>query len=63
MAPRDSGQRDPQEQELYELLTELDRLEELLDEMADLDVSSREDAERRIAELNARVDALSNEHP
>ena len=63
MSPRGPANLDPDDQELYRLLTELDRLEELLDEMADLDVASREDAERRIAELNARVDALSDQQP
>ncbi len=48
---------DPADQELYALLDELDRLEELLEEMTDLGVSSRADAERRIAELNAKVDS------
>lgn len=61
MSPRGATNPNPQEQELIELLTQLDRLEELLDEMADLDVTSREEAERRIAELNARVDALTGE--
>ena len=41
---------------LYPVLDELDRLEDLLDEMTDLGVSSRADVERRIAELNARID-------
>ena len=42
---------------LYPVLEELDRLEDLLEEMTDLGVTSRADVERRIAELNARVDA------
>ncbi len=48
---------DPTDQELYALLDELDRLEELLEEMTDLGVSTRADAERRISELNAKVDS------
>ena len=44
------------DQALYPVLDELDRLEDLLEEMADLGVSSRAEVERRIAELNARID-------
>lgn len=57
--------------ELYALYDELDRLEELLEDMADLGVSSAAEAERRIIELNAQIDALEatldegrpSEHP
>lgn len=42
--------------ELHELLVELDRLEELLEEMAELGVASRAEAEAKLAELNRRVD-------
>jgi hypothetical protein len=45
--------------ELFALLDELDRLEELIEDMDDLGVSSREQAELRIASLNLQVDALS----
>ena len=51
----------PAERTLYPLLDELDRLEELLEEMAELGVASVADIERRIAELNAQVDALPPE--
>lgn len=44
---------------LYPLLDELDRLEDLLEEMDDLKVASRADVERRMAELNAEIDRLS----
>jgi hypothetical protein len=47
------------EDELFALLDELDRLEELIEDMDDLGVSSREQAELRIASLNLQVDALS----
>ncbi|MFL5761206.1 MAG: hypothetical protein ACJ789_15915 [Thermomicrobiales bacterium] len=47
--------------ELFALLDELDRLEELLEDMEELGVASREQAEARIAFLNLRVDALSTE--
>ena len=40
------------------LLEELDRLEELLEEMRDLNVESTADIVRRIAELNAAVDDI-----
>jgi hypothetical protein len=47
--------------ELFVLLDELDRLEELLEDMTDLGVDTREEAESRIASLNIRVDALSDD--
>jgi hypothetical protein len=53
---------DPTDADLYQLLDELDRLEELLEDMADLGVTSVADVERRIAELNAEVDARSGDH-
>jgi hypothetical protein len=43
----------------YPLLDELDRLEDLLEEMADLGVESRAEAERRMAELSAEIDRRS----
>ena len=46
---------------LLPLLEELDRLEDLLEEMEELGVGSRADVERRLAELNARVDEMSDE--
>jgi hypothetical protein len=42
----------------YALYDELDRLEELLEDMAALGVTSADEAERRIAALNDRIDAL-----
>ena len=42
----------------YQLYDELDRLEELLEDMAALQVQSAIEAEARIAELNTRIDAL-----
>src|SRR5687768_15091098 len=45
--------------ELYALLDQLDRLEELLEEMDELGVASRADAERRLADLHAQVDVLA----
>ena len=57
---RASGQ-EPNDDELYRLLDELDRLEDLLEEMDELGVSSRSDVERRMADRNARVDELTGE--
>ena len=45
------------DREILPILEELDRLEDLLEEMTDLGVSTRADVEHRIVELNARVDA------
>jgi hypothetical protein len=45
--------------QLYALLDELDRLEELIEDMDDLGVSSREDAERRMTDLDAQIEALA----
>jgi hypothetical protein len=45
--------------DLYALLEELDRLEELIEDMDSLGVHSREEAERRIAELDARVEEIA----
>lgn len=41
---------------LHALLVELDRLEELIEEMDDLQVMSRAEAESRMAELHQKVD-------
>ncbi len=48
------------DKETYALLDELDRLEELIEEMDALGVTSRSEAEQRLAELNVRVDGLSD---
>jgi hypothetical protein len=42
------------------LIAELDRLEDLLEDMEELRVFSRDEVERRMAEINARVDTLTN---
>lgn len=57
MSPRPSVS----ESDLYGLYDELDRLEELLEDMATLQVRSVADIEERIAELNARIDAIEDE--
>ena len=48
----------PNDVDAYQLYDELDRLEELLEDMAALGVQSAIEAEARIAELNTRIDAL-----
>lgn len=48
------------ESEIYRLYDLLDRYEELLEDMTDLQVRSSDDAERRIAELNEQIDALES---
>ena len=45
----------------YPILDQLDRLEELLEEMDELGVSSRPEIERRIAELEAQLDDVSGD--
>lgn len=45
--------------DLYALLDQLDRLEELLEEMAELGVASREEIEHRITDLHIQVDHLA----
>jgi hypothetical protein len=59
MANAKPGSNHKPDDELFALLDELDRLEELIEDMDDLGVSSREQAELRIASLNLQVDALS----
>lgn len=50
----------PAERETYRVLEELDRLEDLMEEMDELNVSTRVEAEQRIAQLNARLDELAD---
>ncbi|MGI8477242.1 MAG: hypothetical protein ACR2OO_12845 [Thermomicrobiales bacterium] len=45
----------------FDLYDRLDRYEELLEDMAELDVASVDDVERRIIELNERIDALETD--
>ena len=59
MPPRDHPPDESEERVLQPLIEELDRLEDLLEEMEELRVNDRADIERRLAELNARVDELS----
>lgn len=49
--------------ELYTLLETLDRLEELLEDMDEFGVASRDDIEVRMREIHARVDELEQTLP
>lgn len=51
----------PNESEIYALYDELDKLEELLEDMATLGVQTATEVELQIAELNARIDALEEQ--
>lgn len=53
-----SKRTQPDDADTYSLYDELDRLEELLEDMAALQVTSIIEAEARIAELNTRIDAI-----
>ena len=61
--PRDSrkGPADDRDREDYASLDLLDRLEELLEEMDDLNVASRDQVERRIAEIEATLADVEGE--
>lgn len=47
----------------YALFDQLDRLEELLEDMMSLDIRSIDDLEQRIEALNAQIDASDDELP
>lgn len=49
--------------DLNTLLNTLDRLEELIEEMAELGVTSRDEAEARMREIHAQVDELETPAP
>ncbi|MFM9108422.1 MAG: hypothetical protein ACKOWF_17185 [Chloroflexota bacterium] len=49
------------DRELEQLLLELDRLEDLREEMQDLGVTDLDSLHRRVADLNARIDDLTGE--
>jgi hypothetical protein len=51
--------RDP----MFDKLMMLDRLEELLEEMAELGVVTRDDVEARIRELEAEIDDATDDSP
>lgn len=53
MARADSGK-------LFDLYEKLDRLEELIEDMTDLGISTREEAERLIADLDSQIEELES---
>lgn len=55
-----SKPKQSQSNELYEKYEELDRLEELLEDMMELGVSSIADVEARMLLLNERIDELES---
>lgn len=60
MAPKRSH-RTNDEDSVRRLYAELDRLEELLEDMAELNISTAAEAESRIVALNAQIDDLEND--
>lgn len=46
---------------LYPLLERLDRLEELIEEMDELGVATRQEAEQQMAALHAEIDRMTDE--
>ncbi|HEU5424394.1 MAG TPA: hypothetical protein VFU72_12685 [Nitrolancea sp.] len=52
-----------EEPSLYELLLELDRLEELREDLQERGLRTLEEVERRIAELHQRIDELEDAEP
>jgi hypothetical protein len=53
--------RSDREHELNQVLQTLDQLEELLEDMDELGVNSRAEAEARMRELNGRADELEGQ--
>jgi hypothetical protein len=45
-------------QKLFELYERMDRIEELIEDMDELGISSREDAERLMVELDGQIEEL-----
>ena len=52
-----------EEPSLHELLLELDRLEELREDLQERGLRTLEEVERRIAELHQRIDELEDAEP
>ncbi len=51
----------PSQPPLYDLLTELDRLEEIREDLEELGLRTLEEVDARIEELNQLIDDLSGE--
>jgi phage shock protein A len=45
---------------LYDLYERLDRIEELIEDMDDMGIASREDAERLMIELDSQIEELES---
>ena len=52
-----------EEPSLYELMLELDRLEELREDLQERGLRTLEEVERRIAEVHQRIDELEDAEP
>lgn len=61
MTRNDRAGGDASQARLLALYEALDRLEELLEDMAELQVRSLEEAEARILQLNAEIDELEQQ--
>ncbi len=61
MSRNDRTGGDASQARLLALYEALDRLEELLEDMAELQVRSLEEAEARILQLNAEIDELEQQ--
>jgi hypothetical protein len=48
------------EAQLFALYDRLDRIEELLEDMSDLEITSRSEAEAKLLELNDQIDQLES---
>ena len=48
----------PANQKLFDLYERMDRIEELLEDMDELGIASRDDAERLILELDSQIEEL-----
>lgn len=47
-------------QKLFDLYERLDRIEELIEDMDELNIASRDDAERLIVELDSQIEELES---
>ena len=54
------GRQTNADAELFALYDQLDRIEELLEDMGDLKIDSRSEAEARLLELNAKIDQIES---
>jgi hypothetical protein len=55
------GKSTSKDGKLFDLYAKLDRLEELLEDMDDLGIESRAQAEQAMIALNAELDAIESE--